>query len=132
MPADLHLDPTALVAAATRCGAVADDLIAAWQWTGAGIPEAGRSPEQERLLGAVAAAARELCEIGAAAAAAVEAVVEADARVALDLNRILSGSASDPLRPAIALGPRRTPEPGAYPEIGSTTGAGRAELEETP
>jgi hypothetical protein len=91
MPPELHLHPDRLLAHGAAASGLAEELHAALR--GAPIDGEALLYEQERLLGAVSAAMRELAELSAAlagvaaAATAAESEISDRFRQALDRER---------------------------------------------
>jgi len=79
MPPELHLHPDRLVAHGTAAFGLSDELHAALR--GAPVDGGPFPDEQERLLGAVAAAVREFAELSAALSGAAAAAAVAEAEV---------------------------------------------------
>jgi hypothetical protein len=89
MPPELHLHPDRLVAHGSAAWGLSEELYAALR----GAPAAGGAfpDEQERLLGVVGAAMRELVELSAALGRAAAAATAADAEVGARFREALGG-----------------------------------------
>jgi hypothetical protein len=86
MPPDLRLDPERLLQHAALASALAEELCAALR--GAPVDGGPLPDEQERLLGVVGAAVRELAELSAVLGGAATAATAADAEVSAVLTHV--------------------------------------------